>query len=98
VLRSFDPLSVPRITFGQLGRQAERPETLNDRALQLVIGERIKLAGCADTRDKARGLRSTQALSLSAILESARSTCLQPDDRGTDERRLECYSGVAPTE
>jgi len=59
VLRSFDPLSVPRITFGQLGRQAERPETLNDRALQLVIGERIKLAGCADTRDKARGLRST---------------------------------------
>lgn len=59
MLRSFDPLSVPRITFGQLGRQAERPETLNDRALQLVIGERIKLAGCADTRDKARGLRST---------------------------------------
>ena len=57
MLRSFD--SVPRITFGQLGRQAERPETLNDRALQLVIGERIKLAGCADTRDKARGLRST---------------------------------------
>ena len=39
--------------------QAERPETLNDRALQLVIGERIKLDGCADTRDKARGLRST---------------------------------------
>ena len=59
MLRSFDPLSVPRITFGQLGRQAERPETLNDRALQLVIGERIKFAGCADTRDKARGLRST---------------------------------------
>ena len=59
MLRSFDPLSVPRITFGQLGRQAERPETLNDRALQLVIGERIKLDGCADTRDKARGLRST---------------------------------------
>ena len=59
MFRSFDPLSVPRITFGQLARQAERPETLNDRALQLVIGERIKLAGCADTRDKARGLRST---------------------------------------
>ena len=57
MLRSFD--SVPRITFGQLARQAERPETLNDRALLLVIGERIKLAGCADTRDKARGLRST---------------------------------------
>ena len=54
MLRSFDPLSVPRITFGQLGQQAERPETLNDRALQLVIGERIKFAGCADTREGAR--------------------------------------------
>ena len=59
MFRSFGPLSGPRITFGQLDRQAERPETLNDRALQLVIGERIKLDGCADTRDKARGLRST---------------------------------------
>ena len=54
MFRSFGPLSGPRITFGQLDRQAERPETLKDRALQLVIGERIKLAGCADTRDKAR--------------------------------------------
>ena len=67
MFRSFGPLSGPRITFGQLDRQAERPETLKDRALQLVIGERIKLAGCADTRDKARRLRS--------ILRSCQINC-----------------------
>jgi hypothetical protein len=35
--------SVPHITSG-IGHQAERAETLNERAFQLIVSQRIKLA------------------------------------------------------
>jgi hypothetical protein len=37
------PISVPHITSG-IGHQAERAETLNERAFQLIVSQRIKLA------------------------------------------------------
>ena len=170
MLRSFDPLSVPRITFGQLGRkpsalkrsttarsssssvsasnstgapipatrradcgqlcEAARPiakaiktglgdyatrtwsDDLSERTPQTAkvnnstngpaqqIGSGVLCGRGNQHYFRPRGPvpHQQQALSLSAILESARSMCLQPDDRGTDERSLECYSGVAPTE
>jgi hypothetical protein len=39
---------VLRFGFGQIKRQTERAETLNERPFQLVVGGRIKLAGRAN--------------------------------------------------
>jgi len=41
---------MPRVAFGQIGREAERPEALDDHSPQFVVGERIKVTGPANFR------------------------------------------------
>jgi hypothetical protein len=73
---------VPRITCG-IGQQTERAQTLNDRALQFIIGEVVELAGRAnlaapdplpasDPHSFDRGDRSAELIANLAILLAIR--------------------------